>query len=87
MSNTSSNPSPLLRMRMRRLAWQEGGGRRDRIAWAVCNWMLRHVASDWYENWITGIVVLGWSTFMQDERKRNGRQGTGSDGGDSGLEH
>jgi hypothetical protein len=32
---------------------------RDRLVRACCNWMLRHVATDWYQAQIAGLIQAG----------------------------
>jgi hypothetical protein len=41
--------------------------RRDRAAWAMCNWILEHVATRWYRNWITGAIRYGLAAAARDE--------------------
>lgn len=40
---------------------------RDRIAWALCNWVLRHVATGWYRTRIEGAIRYGLAAAVRDE--------------------
>ena|SRR5579859_6009713 len=42
-------------------------GRRDRIAAALCNWIMRHVASERYRKMIGGSVSYGMASALRDE--------------------
>ncbi len=44
-------------------------GLRDRIAAAVCNWVLRHVASERYRKMIGGSVSYGLASAVRDDRE------------------
>jgi len=44
-------------------------GLRDRIACALCNWVLRHIASDRYRKMIGGSVSYGLSSAVRDDRE------------------
>jgi hypothetical protein len=39
---------------------------RDKVACAVCNWTLRHVASPWYRNMIGGAIIYGLKAAAYD---------------------
>jgi hypothetical protein len=40
--------------------------RRDRLAWAICTWVLRHVATSEYAQFITGINRYGIAAAARD---------------------
>lgn len=42
-------------------------GRRDRIAAALCNWIMRHVASERYRKMIGGSVSYGMASAFRDD--------------------
>ena len=42
-------------------------GKRDRIAAALCNWILRHVASERYRKMVDGSVRYGLAAAKRDE--------------------
>ena len=44
-------------------------GLRDRIACALCNWVLRHIASDRYRKMIGGSVSFGLASAVRDDRE------------------
>lgn len=37
------------------------------VAWWLCNWILRHVATDWYERVINGTIRYGLAAAKRDE--------------------
>ena len=45
-------------------------GRRDRIAGALCNWIMRHVASERYRKMIGGSVRYGLAAAARDEAEK-----------------
>lgn len=45
-------------------------GRRDRIAAALCNWILRHVASERYRKMVDGSVRYGLAVVAIEEEGR-----------------
>jgi hypothetical protein len=47
-------------------------GRRDRIAAALCNWIMRHVASDRYRKMIGGSVSYGMAGAFRDDLEGRG---------------
>jgi hypothetical protein len=44
-------------------------GRRDRVAAALCNWILRHIASERYREMIGGAVSYGFASAVRDDRE------------------
>lgn len=42
------------------------GALRDRVAWAVCGWILRHVATKHYRDWIDGAIRYGMLAAARD---------------------
>lgn len=42
-------------------------GRRDRIAACLCNWIMRHVASEHYRKMIGGSVSYGMASAFRDD--------------------
>ncbi len=41
---------------------------RDRLAWAICTFALRYIASDWYENFIDSAIRYGCIAAAADAR-------------------
>lgn len=50
-------------------------GLRDRIAAALCNWIMRHVASERYRKMIGGAVSYGLASAVRDDA--DGREAPG----------
>jgi hypothetical protein len=42
---------------------------RDVIAVSVCNWVMRHVASDWYETTLDALIKYGADSMARDLRE------------------
>lgn len=40
---------------------------RDWTTWAVCNFMLKHVATRWYSGMIGGVLILGMEAATKDQ--------------------
>ena len=40
---------------------------RDRLAWTAYDWILEHVATRWYRDWITGTIRYGLAAAARDE--------------------
>jgi hypothetical protein len=45
-------------------------GRRDRIAAAICNWTLRHIASERYRKMIGGSIGYGLASAARDDTEK-----------------
>ena len=48
-------------------------GKRDWLAWRLCNWVLRWIGTDWYETRIYQLVSLG-ILYAEEEKERNERE-------------
>ena len=44
-------------------------GRRDRIAAWLCNWILRHLATETYNDFIGGSIRYGMASAARDEQE------------------
>jgi hypothetical protein len=83
VSNTSSNgedSSPpeaeaIWRAQARRLMQLEltMRGKRDWLAWRLCNWVLRWIGTDWYETRMYQLVSLG-ILYAEEEKERSERE-------------
>ncbi len=44
------------------------GAKRDEIAVGICNWVLRHIATEWTEKFVGGAIEYGMRAAARDER-------------------
>lgn len=40
---------------------------RDKIAWTLCNWILNHIATEWYRKRIDGAIRYGLMAAVRDQ--------------------
>ncbi len=48
-------------------------GKRDWLAWRLCNWVLRWIGTDWYETRMYQLVSLG-ILYAEEEKERSERE-------------
>ena len=44
----------------------EQSSARDLLAYRLLNWVLNHIASEWYRTWVTGAMHYGLSAVARD---------------------